>query len=144
MDRREIRGLLTSSADKTDELAYVLAIKRRGQSREDDRFRQRGRGRSDLRHPREQPGHRQWPKLEQDRNVREAREDAELLSGMQRFQQPGQVTLIVQSFRELHTPLGYIITSTIYSDLFDLFAFERSVFSLFDIALYLVQDSTCV
>lgn len=91
MGRGEIRALPAGPSDKTDELADVLAPERRRQGREDDRLRERDRGRPDLRHPRGQRGHRQRPGLEQDRDVREAREGADILSGMQGLRQPGEV-----------------------------------------------------
>jgi len=67
--RGEICTLPADPTNKTDKLADVLATERRRQGREDDRFRERGRRRSDLRHSRGQRGHRQRAGLEQDRDV---------------------------------------------------------------------------
>lgn len=111
MGRGEIRALPADPAHKTDELADVLAAERRRQGRENNRLRERGRGRSDLRHPREQRGHRQRPGLEQDRDVREAREGADILSGMQRFRQSGEVRSRPCNYSARITLLGYKVTA---------------------------------
>lgn len=48
VEQREIRALLADSANKIDEFADILALKCRRQSCENDRLRERDRGRSDF------------------------------------------------------------------------------------------------
>lgn len=52
VDQGQIRALFADSANKIDEFADVLALKRRRQGCEDDRLREHDRGRSDFRYPR--------------------------------------------------------------------------------------------